>query len=74
MVFKSNFMGSMTSGLAVPPNQIDFKEIIPNIDEKTAENPYVLIVVCLIAGIYCLLLIPIRRADIQDQKQVRSCL
>ena len=70
MVFKSNFMGSMTSGLAIPPNKIDFNTVFDDLGSKTAENPYVLIVVCLIAGLYFLLLIPIVRMDRRDYRMV----
>jgi len=70
VVFKSNFMGSMTSDLFIPPNTIDFDEVFDDLGAKTAENPYVLILVCLIAGLYFILLIPIRRLDVRDYKRV----
>ncbi|KAF6038212.1 hypothetical protein EB796_003483 [Bugula neritina] len=69
VVFKSNFMGSMTSDLFIPPNTIDFDEVFDDLGAKTAENPYVLILVCLIAGLYFILLIPIRRLDVRDYKR-----
>lgn len=43
-----------------------------NIEEATKENPYVLILVCSLAGIYLLLIIPIRGLDIRDYKMVRN--
>lgn len=64
-------MGSMTSGLVIPPNTIDFDEVFNDIGAKTRENPYVLIVVCLLAGLYLILLIPIRRMDVKDYRLVR---
>ena len=70
VVFKSNFMGSMTSGLIIPPNKIDFDTVFDDLGAKTAENPYVLIVVCLIAGMYFILLIPIVRMDRRDYRMV----
>ena len=63
-------MGSITSSLFIPPNTIDFDEVFNNLGAKTAENPYVLIVVCLLAGLYLILIIPIRRLDIRDYKKV----
>ncbi|XP_067950294.1 uncharacterized protein [Watersipora subatra] len=69
VVFKSNFMGSMTSDIVTPPNTIDFNTVFDDIGAKTRENPYVLILVCLLAGLYLILLIPIRRLDIRDYKQ-----
>ena len=72
VVFKSNFMGSMTSGLIIPPNKIDFDTVFDDLGAKTAENPYVLIVVCLIAGMYFILLIPIVRMDRRDYRMVRA--
>lgn len=74
VVFKSNFMGSMTAGLAIPPNKIDFDNVFDDLGAKTAENPYVLIVVCLIAGLYFVLLIPIARMDRRDYRMVSSIL
>lgn len=74
VVFKSNFMGSMTSGLIIPPNKIDFDTVFDDLGAKTAENPYVLIVVCLIAALYFILLIPIVRFDRRDYKMVSSSL
>ena len=70
VVFKSNFMGSMTAGLVVPPNTIDFDTVFDDIGAKTAENPGVLIVVSILAGLYLLLLIPIRYLDVRDYKTV----
>ena len=70
IVFKSNFMGSMTAGLFVPPNKINFGEVFDNFGVKTAENPYVLIVVCCLIGLYLLLLLPMRRADTRDYTEV----
>ena len=63
-------MGSITSGLFIPPNTIDFDEVFNDLGAKTAENPYVLIVVCLLAGLYLILIIPIRRLDIRDYRKV----
>lgn len=63
-------MGSMTSGLVVPPNTIDFSNVYDDMGAKTAENPGVLIVVSILVGLYLLLLIPIRRMDVKDHKLV----
>ena len=63
-------MGSITSGLFIPPNTIDFDEVFNDLGAKTAENPYVLIVVCLLAGLYLILLIPVRYLDVRDAKKV----
>ena len=63
-------MGSITSSLFIPPNTIDFDEVFNDLGAKTDENPYVLIVVCLLAGLYLILIIPIRRLDIRDCKKV----
>lgn len=70
MIFKSNFMGSMTSGLIIPPNKIDFEKVFDEMGSRTRENPYVLIVVCLLAGIYLMILIPVQRMDRRDTKMV----
>lgn len=72
VVFKSNFMGSMASGLFIPPNTIDFDTVFDDIGAKTRENPYVLIVCCILIGSYLLLLIPVRRMDVRDLKKVCS--
>ena len=63
-------MGSMTAGLVVPPNTIDFDTVFDDMGAKTAENPGVLIVVSILAGLYLLLLIPIRYLDVRDYKTV----
>lgn len=62
----------MTSGLIIPPNKIDFDKVFDDIGAKTRENPYVLIVVCLLTGLYFILLIPIKRMDVKDRRLVRN--
>lgn len=63
-------MGSMTSGLIIPPNKIEFEKVFDEMGSRTRENPYVLIVVCLLAGIYLMILIPVQRMDRRDTKMV----
>ena len=69
--FKSNFMGSFSAGLFIPPNTIDFERVFKNFLPLLAENPYVIGLICLILGVYIFLLIWARRKDKHDAFMVR---
>ncbi|XP_013397107.1 uncharacterized protein LOC106163933 [Lingula anatina] len=69
VVFKSNFLGSFCTGVFIPPNSLDFAGVVANFSERLAENPYVLIILCILLAIYFLLLIWARWADKKDQVQ-----
>jgi len=63
-------MGSMTAGLVVPPNKIEFDTVFDDLGAKTAENPHVLIVCSLLIGLYLILLLPVRKLDQMDYLEV----
>ena len=62
----------MTAGLVVPPNTIDFDTVFDDMGAKTAENPGVLIVVSILAGLYLLLLINLSGYSFLDRERTRT--
>ncbi|XP_064635025.1 uncharacterized protein LOC135492455 [Lineus longissimus] len=64
--FKSNFFGTITSGLFVPPNTIDFAAIFPNFLERVRDSPTVLATILIILFVFVILLIWTRRMDKKD--------
>ena len=70
--FKSNFLGSFSAGLFIPPNTIDFERVFKYFLPLFAENPYVIGLICLILGVYIILLIWTRRKDKHDAFMVRT--
>ena len=68
--FKSNFMGSFSAGIFVPPNTIDFGNIAANFSKLIQDNWAVLALMCILITLFLLLLIWARRADIKDRTMV----
>ncbi|XP_013384714.1 uncharacterized protein LOC106154780 [Lingula anatina] len=67
VVFKSNFFGSFAAGLFEPPNTIDFDAVFANFGERLAENAYVFGFLIGLVVLYIILVIFMRRRDLQDR-------
>ena len=66
---KCNHLTSFASDFLVAPNPIDFDKVF---SADLSKNPAVLIVVCLIFGLYLLLVVIARRYDNKDLDKVRN--
>ena len=72
VAFKSNFMGSFATGVFVPPNTIDFDNVIQNFSELIKDNWQVLLLVILLCVLYVPLAVLVRRLDIKDRLHVNN--
>ena len=70
-MFRSNFLGTFSMDIFIPPNTIDFVEVFSgDFAQKLEENYVVLATFCLLTGIYVLAMVWARRCDVRDRQTV----
>ena len=68
--FKSNFMGSFSAGIFVPPNTIDYNNVFSNFDSLIQDNWAVLVVIVVLICGYVPMVLIARRRDKLDRIMV----
>ncbi|XP_052075414.1 polycystin-1-like [Mytilus californianus] len=69
VVFESNFFGTFgVSIMAIPPETIDFDEVFTNLDDKIADNPYVIAMNCILLAGLAIGTVIMRKLDLEDKR------